>query len=335
MRKYVISSALLIAGIFGTVSINTQQAQAQVPKLPNEIYDNNTQQTIEVNYHSNKIRHRRTNTKAYFDVILRSKPKKHSFDFSNEETPSIKLVIEKNGRKKVMLRNFGLPKIQLLRAQPTAFSPDGRYLIVTLGVLQSDGYALLVLDSQRDYKPVKFNSCPKADSTYKGFISTSQIVFECSNLGPVSHVEIVNLRNKSKSISRRSVRSARRLRILPKSWNTVAKARIFKTQYFNTKSSTISSNSQFPTGKFRNRKWEITLWKRNARIYYQAKSRTTPASLYLDNGNTSGTSRRKIYTWKNGIYSYQVIWRPNDPNYIRLRVFTPRRELLNQLLSRS
>ena len=333
MRKYLISSALLIASIFGTVSMNTQQAQAQVLKLPNEIYDFNTRRTIEVNYHSRKIRHLRTNTKAYFDVILRRKGKKNSQEFSKEETPLMKLVIERNGTKKVMPRNFGLPKTQFYDVRPTAFSPDGRYLIVTLGVLQSDGYALLVLDSQRDYKPVKFNSCPKADSTYKGFISTSRIVFECSNLGPVSHVEIVNLRNKS--ISRRSVRSARRLRILPKSWNTVAEPRVIKTQYFNAKSSTISSNSQFPTGKFRNRKWEITLWKRNARIYYQAKSRTTPASLYLDNGNTSGTSRRKIYTWKNGIYSYQVIWRPNDPNYIRLRVFTPRRELLNQLLYRS
>ena len=234
MRKYVISSALLIASIFGTVSVNTQQAQAQVLRFPNEIYDNNTRRTVEVNYHSKTIRHRRTNTKAYFDVILRSKPKKHSLDFSNEEIPSVKLVIEKNGRKKVMLRNFGLPKTQLYYARPTAFSPDGRYLIVTLGALQNDGYALLVLDSKRDYKQVKFNSCPKsADSFYKGFISTSRIVFECNDLGPVSHVEIVNLRNKS--ISRRSVRSARRLRILPKSWNTVAKARIVKTQYFNAK----------------------------------------------------------------------------------------------------
>ena len=335
MRKYVISSALLIASIFGTVSVNSQQAQAQVKslKFPSEIYDNNTRRTIEVNYHSKKIRHRRTYTKAYFDVILRNKAKKHSQDFSTQETPSVKLVIEKNGRKKVMTRNFGLPKNELLYAVPIAFSPDARYLIVDLGAFQSDSIDTLILDSQRNYKPVKLNYCPRQDSFYKGFISTSRIVFECSNLGPASHVEIINLRNRS--ISRRSVRSARRLRILPKSWNTVAKARIVKTQYFNVNNSTIYSNSQFPSGKFRNSKWEITLWKRNGRIYYQGRSRTTPASLYLENGSTSGTSRRKIYTWKNGTYSYQVIWRPNDPNYIRLRVFTPRREISNQILSRS
>ena len=235
MRKYVISSALLIASIFGTVAVNMQQAQAQVLNFPNEIYDFNSRRTIEVNYDSKKIRHRRSNTNAYFDVILRNKAKKYSRGFSTQETPSMKLVIEKNGRKKVMVRNFGFPKNQLFYAIPIGFSPDGRYLIVSLGVLQSDAVRTLILDSQRDYKQVKFNSCPEADSTYKGFISTSQIVFECSNLGPTTHVEILNLRNKS--ISRRSVRSARRLRILPESWNTVAEARIVKTQYFNVNNS--------------------------------------------------------------------------------------------------
>lgn len=98
-----------------------------------------------------------------------------------------------------------------------------------------------------------------------------------------------------------------------------------------------SSNSNlFPEGTFTNSEWSLTLFQRNNNIYYQAQSLKDPSSLNLQNGRTSGNSERKIYTWNNGTYRYQVIWQPNDANNIRLRVFTPTKgELLNQILSRS
>lgn len=217
MRKYVISSALLIASIFGTVSVNTQQAQAQ---------------------------HSSTRNRRVCAV-------------TNPIDTALNVREQPNGRVINRLKN------------------DRRVYI----------------DTTANHRNIQW---AKVSGYYRGKYRTWGWVLR----------EFISCYGGS-------------------SGNNIGN------------NSTIYSNSQFPSGKFRNSKWEITLWKRNGRIYYQGRSRTTPASLYLENGSTSGTSRRKIYTWKNGTYSYQVIWRPNDPNYIRLRVFTPRREISNQILSRS
>ncbi len=104
----------------------------------------------------------------------------------------------------------------------------------------------------------------------------------------------------------------------------------------SSSNSNLSSNSNsFPEGKFTNSEWSLNLFTRNNNIYYQAQSLKDSSSLNLQNGRTSGSNERKIYTWNNGAYRYQVVWQPNDPDFVRLRVFTPSGEVLNQLLSRS
>jgi hypothetical protein len=45
-----------------------------------------------------------------------------------------------------------------------------------------------------------------------------------------------------------------------------------------------------------------------------------------------GTLSRQVYTWDNKGTKYQVIWKPSDPEYIRLRVFSGGREVLNKIL---
>ncbi|AFY52912.1 protein kinase family protein [Rivularia sp. PCC 7116] len=103
----------------------------------------------------------------------------------------------------------------------------------------------------------------------------------------------------------------------------------------NTSSNSTPNSSSFPEGTFANSEWSLNLFSRNNNIYYQAQSLKDSSSLSLQNGRTSGSSNRRIYTWNNGAYRYQVTWQPNDPDYVRLRVFTPSGEQLNQLLSRN
>lgn len=103
----------------------------------------------------------------------------------------------------------------------------------------------------------------------------------------------------------------------------------------SSNSGTNSNSNSFPEGRFANSEWSLNLSRSNNNILYQAQSLKDSSSLNLENGRISGSSDRRIYTWNNGAYRYQVVWQPTDPDYVRLRVFTPSGELLNQLLSKS
>jgi|GEM_PF-3173323 len=45
-----------------------------------------------------------------------------------------------------------------------------------------------------------------------------------------------------------------------------------------------------------------------------------------------GSNSRQVYTWDNKGTKYQVIWKPSDPEYIRLRVISGGREVLNRVI---
>ena len=45
-----------------------------------------------------------------------------------------------------------------------------------------------------------------------------------------------------------------------------------------------------------------------------------------------GSNSRHIYTWDNKGTKYQVIWKPSDPEYIRVRVISEGREVLNRVI---
>jgi hypothetical protein len=70
----------------------------------------------------------------------------------------------------------------------------------------------------------------------------------------------------------------------------------------------------------------------NDLIYYGVKL-STRDSLTLRGVRITGNNQRKVYSWNNGDYRYQVAWQPNDPRVIRLQVFDGRgKQLLNRLL---
>jgi serine/threonine-protein kinase len=103
----------------------------------------------------------------------------------------------------------------------------------------------------------------------------------------------------------------------------------------NSSSNSGSNSNSFPEGRFANSEWSLNLSRSNNNIFYQAQSLKDSSSLNLENGRISGSNDRRVYTWNNGAYRYQVVWQPNDPDFVRLRVFTPSGEELNQLLSKN
>ncbi|MBR8836665.1 MAG: hypothetical protein DSM106950_22280 [Stigonema ocellatum SAG 48.90 = DSM 106950] len=94
-----------------------------------------------------------------------------------------------------------------------------------------------------------------------------------------------------------------------------------------------SRGFNYPRGEFRDQEWRVNLSYKQESYNYQAKNLNDGTSLFLRGARKSGDDQRQIYTWRNGQYSYQVVWRPNAPNTIRLQVFAPNgRTILNRLL---
>lgn len=90
-----------------------------------------------------------------------------------------------------------------------------------------------------------------------------------------------------------------------------------------------------PTGTFQSPDWYVSISYSNNTFVYYGEEKGTNNWIQLSGASVSGSSDRRVYTWDNGGYLYQVAWRPSDPNVIRVQVFTPSgREVLNQLMYR-
>ncbi|MDJ0599552.1 MAG: YHYH domain-containing protein [Crocosphaera sp.] len=96
-----------------------------------------------------------------------------------------------------------------------------------------------------------------------------------------------------------------------------------------------SSCSNFPFGDFRDESWLVSLRCRNGALNYAGRNLKTGDSISFTGAYNNGSSERHIYVWNNSGYKYQIAWRPNDPDFVRLQVFdTNNKELLNRLLSK-
>jgi hypothetical protein len=90
-------------------------------------------------------------------------------------------------------------------------------------------------------------------------------------------------------------------------------------------------------GSFSDREWDVHVYYRNNSYRYRGQQRGSNRSIELSGATVSKEKdgSRKIYTWNNNGTRYQVVWQHQDPDYIRVRVTTPRgKEVLNRLLSR-
>jgi hypothetical protein len=88
-----------------------------------------------------------------------------------------------------------------------------------------------------------------------------------------------------------------------------------------------------PVGMFSDGTWMVTINSYQNVLNYEGKNMRTGDTLRLRGAKVGGTSERRIYTWSNGDYDYQVAWQPSDPGVIRLQVFDGGgRETINSLL---
>ena len=88
-----------------------------------------------------------------------------------------------------------------------------------------------------------------------------------------------------------------------------------------------------PLATFNDGRLSVTIdYSKNSYIYY-GRDMVTNRSITLRGCRVGGNSQRRIYTWNNNGFRYQVAWRPTDPGVIRLQTFDPKgKEILNRLL---
>ena len=89
----------------------------------------------------------------------------------------------------------------------------------------------------------------------------------------------------------------------------------------------------YPVGQYIDKEWSVTLSYSNNAYYYYGQNNKNGANITLAGASASGNRQRQVYTWNNSGIRYQVTWRPNDPNTIRVQVIGRNgRLILNRLL---
>ncbi|MCW6037064.1 hypothetical protein K4A83_12410 [Spirulina subsalsa FACHB-351] len=90
-----------------------------------------------------------------------------------------------------------------------------------------------------------------------------------------------------------------------------------------------------PSGTFQDANWAVTLRWHDGAFWYIGRNKRTGAEIALLDPAFTGESHRRVYTWSNNGTLYQVTWRPNEPNIIRLTVMDANGQVpINRLLRR-
>ena len=88
-------------------------------------------------------------------------------------------------------------------------------------------------------------------------------------------------------------------------------------------------------GVFIDRIWNVSISYDRNTYRYRANSVGDDTGIDLAGAVVGGTSDRRTYTWNNGGTRYQVVWQKKDPDFIRVRIFSPsNKEIFNRLLKR-
>ena len=88
----------------------------------------------------------------------------------------------------------------------------------------------------------------------------------------------------------------------------------------------------YPKNTFSDQEWTVILKFTNNSYHYYGRNISNGSSINLSGAVASGSHERQIYTWNNNGTKYQVTYRPNDPNYIRVQVIDRGKVVLNRLL---
>jgi hypothetical protein len=88
-------------------------------------------------------------------------------------------------------------------------------------------------------------------------------------------------------------------------------------------------------GVFSDDNWTVNVFYEKNAYRYKSMTASGKTGIDLAGAVVSGTRDRKTYTWNNGGTRYQAIWQQKDPDFIRVRVLSPRgNEIFNRLLRR-
>jgi hypothetical protein len=102
-----------------------------------------------------------------------------------------------------------------------------------------------------------------------------------------------------------------------------------------TLSAQARSNDIAPT-YYGNSDWSVTVARSRGNYSYTGINQQTGKSITLYGCQVSRSYDRVVYRWRNKGTVYQISWRPSDPDFARLQVYSPGgRELVNTLLTRN
>jgi hypothetical protein len=102
-----------------------------------------------------------------------------------------------------------------------------------------------------------------------------------------------------------------------------------------TLSAQARSNDILPT-YYANSDWSVTVERSRGSYSYTGIDQHSGKTITLYGCRVSRSYDRVVYRWRNKGTVYQVSWRPSDPDFARLQVYSPHgRELVNTLLTRN
>jgi hypothetical protein len=97
----------------------------------------------------------------------------------------------------------------------------------------------------------------------------------------------------------------------------------------------VMAQEQKLNGVFGDDQWTVSVFYEQNAYRYKAMSIGDKTGIDLSGATIGGTRDRKTYTWNNGGTRYQAVWQKKDPDFIRVRVLSPRgNEIFNRLLKR-
>jgi hypothetical protein len=98
---------------------------------------------------------------------------------------------------------------------------------------------------------------------------------------------------------------------------------------------TVMAQEQKLNGVFGDDRWTVSVFYEQNAYRYRSSSTSNKTGIDLSGATIGGTRDRRTYTWNNGGTRYQAIWQQRDPDFIRVRVLSPKgTEIFNRLLKR-
>jgi hypothetical protein len=95
----------------------------------------------------------------------------------------------------------------------------------------------------------------------------------------------------------------------------------------------VADEFNYPTGSFADKEWLVKIYYHDNAYNYKGTYLPKGTGISLIGATTSGNYQRQVYSWRNGDLTYQVAWRPSQPDAIRVLVINNRGGVIfNRLL---